>query len=169
MTLNSFFEGQTASMPRNHKTDLDRIDAGILRVLSENARISMSDLAREVGLSGPSTSERVRRLESTGIIRGYTIDIDADALGFGVTALVRVRPRSGQLHTVEKYLRDAPEVVACDKVTGEDCFVARVCLRSIKDLDTFIDPLHLRAETNTSIVTTSPVRRRLHLPKQTKS
>ncbi len=148
-------------MPPDKRFELDQTDTRILLILGKNARISISELAREIGFSAPSASERVRRLEAAKIIRSFTIDIDVDALGFGITALVRVRPRSGQLHTVEKYLRDAPEVVACDKVTGEDCFVARVCQRSIKDLDALIDPLHLRAETNTCIVTASPVRQRI--------
>ena len=150
-------------MPRPHSTkfNFDKTDAEILRLLVDNARIPMSDLAREIGMSAPSTAERVRRLEAAGIVRGYTVDIDLSALGYEITAVVRIKPRSGQLHLVEKFLRDEPRVVSCDKVTGEDCFVARLCLRSIKELDALIDPLHQRAETNTSIVTASPVTRRM--------
>jgi Lrp/AsnC family transcriptional regulator, leucine-responsive regulatory protein len=147
--------------PYNKSIDLDEVDAQILRVLAGSARIAMSDLAREIGMSAPSVTERVRRLETAGVIRGYTIDVDLSALGFEITALIRIKPRSGQLHIVEKLLRDSPHFVSCDKVTGEDCFVARLCLRSINDLDAVLDPLHQRAETNTSIVTASPIQRRM--------
>ncbi|MEQ1612095.1 MAG: Lrp/AsnC family transcriptional regulator [Hyphomicrobiaceae bacterium] len=147
--------------PQNTKSNFDETDAEIIRLLTGNARISMSDLAREIGMSPPSATERVRRLEAAGVIRGYTIDIDLGALGFEITALVRIKPRSGQLHIVEKFLRDEPRFVSCDKVTGEDCFVARLCLRSITELDGVLDPLHQRAETNTSIVTASPIQWRI--------
>jgi Lrp/AsnC family transcriptional regulator, leucine-responsive regulatory protein len=149
------------SQPQNAKSNFDETDGEIVRLLASNARMSMSDLAREIGMSPPSATERVRRLEAAGIIRGYTIDIDLGALGFEITALVRIKPRSGQLHIVEKFLRDEPRFVSCDKVTGEDCFVARLCLRTITELDGVLDPLHQRAETNTSIVTASPIQRRL--------
>lgn len=149
------------SRPQKNNFYFDDADTEILRLLTGNARMSMSDLAREVGMSAPSTSDRVRRLEAAGVIRGYTIDIDLGSLGFEITAVVRIKPRSGQLHMVEKFLRDEPRFVSCDKVTGEDCFVARLCLRSITELDALLDPLHQRAETNTSIVTASPVLRRM--------
>jgi Lrp/AsnC family transcriptional regulator, leucine-responsive regulatory protein len=148
-------------MHYNKKIEIDETDADILRLLGENARVTMSDLARAVGMSAPGAAERVRRLEAVGVIRGYTIHVDAAALGFGITAIVRIKPRSGQLHAVAQYLRDAAQVVACDKITGEDCFVARLALQGIGELDAFIDPLHLKAETNTSIVTASPVERRM--------
>jgi Lrp/AsnC family transcriptional regulator, leucine-responsive regulatory protein len=148
-------------MPLNRNIDIDETDATILRLLADNGRLSMSDIARAVGMSAPGAAERVRRLEAASVIRGYTIDIDPAALGFGIMAMVRIKPRSGQLHAVAQYLKDAPQVVGCDKVTGADCFVARLALRAIGELDAFIDPLHLKAETNTSIVTASPVARRL--------
>jgi Lrp/AsnC family transcriptional regulator, leucine-responsive regulatory protein len=148
-------------MAYNRNIDIDQTDADVLRLLGDNARASMSDIARAIGMSAPGATERVRRLEAAGVIRGYTINVNAEALGFGITAIVRIKPRLGQLHVVAQYLQDAPMVVACDKVTGEDCFVARLALRAISELDPFIDPLHLKAETSTSIVTASPVDRRM--------
>jgi Lrp/AsnC family transcriptional regulator, leucine-responsive regulatory protein len=153
--------GDLMSQPQNNTIHFDDTDFKILRALNSRARIPMNELAREIGMSAPSTTERVRRLEEAGIIRGYTINLDLNGLGFGITAIVRIKPRSGQLHIVEKFIQDEPRFVSCDKVTGEDCFVARICLRSINELDAVLDPLHLRAETNTSIVTATPVGRRL--------
>jgi Lrp/AsnC family transcriptional regulator, leucine-responsive regulatory protein len=147
--------------PQNISTHIDGTDVKILGALNGHARIPMNELAREIGMSAPSAAERVRRLEEAGIIRGYTVDLDLNALGFRITAIVRIKPRSGQLHMVEKFIQDEPRFVSCDKVTGEDCFIARICLRSIAELDVVLDPLHLRAETNTSIVTATTVGRRL--------
>ena len=121
----------------------------------------MSDLARAVGLSAPSVAERVRKLEASGIVRAFTIAVDPKALGYALEAIVRIKPRPGHLHAVERMLKEQPQIVACDKVTGDDCFIARLCLRSVEDLDALLDPLHERAETSTAIVKSSSVRSRL--------
>lgn len=141
--------------------EIDEIDRRILAVVSEDARISLKDLAGRVNLSSPSTSERLRRLEEKGVIRGFTVDIDPAALGYGLQAIVRIRPLPGKLHIVQALIAEIPEVVDCDKVTGDDCFVARLCLRSITQLDEILDRVAEKAETSTAIVKSQPVRRRL--------
>jgi Lrp/AsnC family transcriptional regulator, leucine-responsive regulatory protein len=148
-------------MPSTRKKPLDAVDSRIIEALVENARVAMSDLAREIGLSAPSVTERIRRLEAVGIIRGYTVEIDAEALGYMLEAIVRIKPRPGQLHLVERMIQDEPRFLRCDKVTGDDCFIARLCLVSIDELDPLLDPLHERAETSTAIVKSSPVQVRL--------
>ena len=116
-------------------TTLDEIDRALLAALAEDARASVSELARQVGLSAPSTSERLRRLEAQGVIGGYTVRIDPRALGYTLQAIVRVKPLPGQLHLVEDVIRRIPEFVECDKVTGDDCFICRLYLHSIEQLD----------------------------------
>ncbi|WP_322031856.1 Lrp/AsnC family transcriptional regulator [Paraburkholderia sp. J76] len=140
---------------------LDDIDRMLLAALAEDARASAADLARHVGLSAPSTSERLRRLEAQGVIGGYTVQIDPRALGYTLQAIVRVKPLPGQLHLVEEVLRRIPEFVECDKVTGDDCFVARLYLHSIEQLDEILAKVTERAETSTAIVKSTPVPRRL--------
>lgn len=140
---------------------LDDIDAQLLGLLAENARMTVTELSRRVGLSGPSVSDRLRRLEAEGAIRGYTIDIDPRALGYTLQAIVRVRPLPGMLHLVERLIEETPAFVECDKVTGEDCFIARLYLHAIEELDGILDRLAERAETNTMIVKATPVPRRL--------
>jgi Lrp/AsnC family leucine-responsive transcriptional regulator len=140
---------------------LDEIDQALIALLADNARLSTAELARSVGLSAPSVAERLRRLEEDGVVRAYTVELDPKALGYTLTAIVRVRPLPGQLHTVERLLVESPEVVECDKVTGEDCFVARYLLRSIEELDPILERIAQRAQTSTSIVKASPVKRRL--------
>ena len=148
-------------MPLSTQKPLDATDRRIVEALAANARLAMSDLAREVGMSAPSVTERVRRLEAAGIVRGYTVEIDPAALGYTLAAIVRIKPRPGQLHIVERMIQDEARFTSCDKVTGDDCFIAKLALRSIDELDLLLDPLHDRAETNTAIVKSSPVQPRL--------
>ena len=140
---------------------LDDVDKRILELLSTDGRMSVKDLAQHVGLSAPSTSERIKRLEERGIIRGFTVEIDPVSIGFTLQAIIRVRPLPGKLHVVQRLIEGTPEISECDKVTGDDCFIARLHVRSIEELDTILDRIADKAETNTSIVKLQPVKRRL--------
>lgn len=140
---------------------LDDLDRRLLGILSTNARVSLKQLAQEAGLSSPSTTDRLRRLGDRGVITGFTIDVSPAALGYNLQAIVRVRPMPGMLHIVEKLIQDTPEFIECDKVTGEDCFIAKLLVRDMAQLDAILDRVAERAETNTSIVKSSPVKRRL--------
>lgn len=140
---------------------LDETDRALLRALAEDARTPVADLARQIGLSAPSTAERMRRLEAQGVIGRYTVEIDPRALGFTLQAIVRVKPLPGQLHLVEDVIRRIPEFIECDKVTGDDCFICRLYLRTIEQLDEILSKVTERAETSTAIVKSTPVSRRL--------
>lgn len=139
----------------------DDIDRHILTCLAQDARISLKVLSGHVGLSSPSTAERLKRLEEKGVIGGYTLDAYLPALGYSLQAIVRVKPMPGMLHKVEKLIQGIPQCTECDKVTGEDCFVMRLVIRSIAQLDEILDELANYAQSNTSIVKSSPVKRRL--------
>ncbi len=142
-------------------TTLDAIDRAILAALAQDARMATSELARQIGLSAPATADRVRRLQQQGVIAGFTVELDPRALGYTLQAIVRVKPLPGQLHLVEELLQRIPEFVECDKVTGEDCFICRLYLRTIAHLDSILAKVTDRAETNTAIVKSTPVPRRL--------
>ncbi|TIY04080.1 MAG: Lrp/AsnC family transcriptional regulator, partial [Mesorhizobium sp.] len=114
---------------------LDDLDRRLLEILIKDSRTSLKELAQQVGLSSPSVAERLRRLEDRGIIRAFTVEIDPQALGYSLQAIVRIRPLPGKLHIVQKLIEEIPEFGECDKVTGDDCFVARLFVRSIGDLD----------------------------------
>jgi len=140
---------------------LDEIDRRILEILIDDARISLKELASQIKLSSPSTSERLRRLEERGAIRAFTVDVDPRALGYELQAIVRIRPMPGKLAAVQKLLVDIREFSECDKVTGDDCFIGRLHLRSIEHLDQILDRIADKAETSTAIVKSQPVKRRL--------
>lgn len=140
---------------------LDAVDAALLRALAKDARATMVDLARAVGLSPPSVTERVHRLEDAGVIQGYSAVVDPAALGLPLAAYLRIRPIPGQLGKVAEILLALEAVVECDRVTGEDCFVAKAHVRSVAELEALIDEIIPYAMTNTSIIQSSPVKRRL--------
>lgn len=141
--------------------NIDETDRLLVRLLSDNARMPVSELARKIGLSGPSTSERIRRLENNGIISRFTVELDLAVLGYPLQAIVRIKPRPGNMHIVEDMILNEPGFLDCDKVTGDDCFVTRLALRSIADLDPILLPFHEKAETNTAIIKSSPFRARI--------
>jgi Lrp/AsnC family transcriptional regulator, leucine-responsive regulatory protein len=141
--------------------EIDEIDAQILRTLAEEGRLAMKDLAARIGLSAPSATERVRRLEDVGVIEGYGAKINAQALGASLAVYIRVRPMPGELAHVAELLAGKPEIVECDRVTGDDCFVAKAFVPSVDDLERLIDDLLPFATTNTSVIQSSPVRRRM--------
>lgn len=140
---------------------LDETDRRILEILVVDARISLKQLADKIKLSSPSTSERLRRLEERGAIRAFTVDVDPRALGYELQAIVRIRPMPGKMAQVQKLLADIREFSECDKVTGDDCFIGRLHLKSIEHLDQILDRVADKAETSTAIVKAQPIRRRL--------
>lgn len=95
------------------------------------------------------------------MIEGYTVKINPKALGLPLAAWLGIRPIPGQLQKVAEILRDIPEVVECDLVAGEDCFIARAHVASVEALERLIDQLIPYSMTNTSIIQSSPVQRRL--------
>jgi Lrp/AsnC family transcriptional regulator, leucine-responsive regulatory protein len=140
---------------------LDAVDHRILTLLAAAGRISMRELAQQVGLSAPSAAERVRRLEETGVIEGYTLRVDPGSIGLPVGAYLRIRPMPGELSRVAELLATLPEIVCCDRVTGEDCFIAKAQVASVGDLERLIDGLLPYASTNTSVIVSETVAQRL--------
>lgn len=136
---------------------LDELNLTILRCLQQEPRLTMAELSRRVGLSSPAVSERVKRLEEASVIQGYSIDIDPTALGLPLCAYVRVRPNAGQLGRIADLAREIPEIVECDRITGEDCFILKVYLPAMDQLDRLLDRFLVYGNTTTSIVQSSPV------------
>lgn len=139
---------------------LDEFDRKIVEALLADARVSLKDLAAQAGLSSPSVSERLNRLRERGVIRAFTVELNPEALGFRLQAIVRIRPLPGKLQVVGKLLQDIPEFCECDKVTGDDCYVARLFVRSIEQLDQILDRIADKAETSTAIVKSQTIPRR---------
>jgi Lrp/AsnC family leucine-responsive transcriptional regulator len=139
---------------------LDAIDRRLLASLQTDGRRRIATLAREVGLSAAATGERLRRLEESGVIHGYRAILDPVALGYPITAVVRIRPAPQQLRRIPALAEETPEVVECLRITGEDCFLIRVHVRSMLHLEEILDRFVIYGQTTTSIVQSAPVARR---------
>ena len=139
---------------------LDDVNRRVLRELEADGRIGMAELGRRIGMSPPAVAERVQRLERAGVIAGYRADIDPARLGFSVAAVVRIRPSPGQLARIPEVARATPEVVECYRITGEDCFLIKLYLRAIDELEAVLDRFTPYGLTTTSIIHSAPVPRR---------
>ncbi|MFZ0216795.1 MAG: Lrp/AsnC family transcriptional regulator [Candidatus Dormiibacterota bacterium] len=139
---------------------LDATNLAILTELDREPRLPTSELARRVGRSAPAVAERIARLQEAGVITGWRLDLGAAALGLPLHAYVRIRPAPGQLPRVARIAQQTPEIVSCDRVTGEDCFVANLHVRDVGHLEEVIDRFLAYGQTTTSIVQSSPVPRR---------
>ena len=139
---------------------LDDLNLRILGELQTEGRVGMAELGRRVGLSAPAVSERVQRLERAGAIKGYRAELDPAVVGFPVAAVVRIRPSPGQLQRIPEIARETPEVAECHRITGEDCYLLRLHLRSMDELEEILDRFTPHGLTTTSIVHSTPVPRR---------
>jgi Lrp/AsnC family transcriptional regulator, leucine-responsive regulatory protein len=139
---------------------LDATNLRLLAELQEDARLTLAELGRRVGLSSPAVAERLQRLEQQGVIRAYRAELDPRVLGLTLTAVIRVRPAPGQLANVAERARQTPEVVECHRITGEDCYFMRAHLRDVEHLEEVIDAFVALGQTTTSIVQSSPVPQR---------
>ena len=136
---------------------LDAVNLSLLTHLLENPRMPMTELARRVSMSSPSVTERVQRMEEAGVIRGYRLDLDPKALGLPLTAFVRLRPVPGELPRIAALAQETPEVVECHRITGEDCFILKLQVAQIEQLEHVLDAFLAFGNTTTSIVQSSPV------------
>lgn len=126
-----------------------------------NGRMTVRELAEQIGLSSPSVTDRIHKLEDAGAIRGYTITVDPKVFGLGIAAHVRMRALPGEVKRLAQMLIDTPEVVEADRVTGEDCFLAKFVVSDLQHLETVIDRFLPFSSTDTAIIQSSTVVRRL--------
>ena len=139
---------------------LDDVNLRILTELQDSPRLPMAELARRIGMSAPSVTERVQRLERAGVIAGYRLDIDPAAVGLPVTAFARIRPMPGSLPKIAELAAELPEVTECYRITGEDCFLIKLHAPAIEQLEATLDRFLVYGNTTTSIVVSTPVPRR---------
>ena len=140
---------------------LDPISRRILQLLIADGRASYQAIADEVGLSRPAVMERVKRLEESGHIKGYTARVDRARLGYPITAFVAVRYPGGEIDggaSAVRSLQSNPSVLECHHVAGEDCYILKVAAPSLEALERMLCTLRepgLSATTRTTIVLSS--------------
>ncbi|HUF03528.1 MAG TPA: Lrp/AsnC family transcriptional regulator [Aridibacter sp.] len=140
---------------------LDEIDWKLLRVLQKDARTSYAEMGRRVGLTTPAVIERVHKLEDAGVITGYRVELDLSKVGLPVTCFIRMSITGVDYSHIVEVAKVSPEVLECHRGTGGDSFIMKVAVESVEHLQMLIDKLTPYGITTTSIVLSSPVRRRV--------
>jgi Lrp/AsnC family leucine-responsive transcriptional regulator len=139
---------------------MDLYGRKMLAELQANARLSVAELGRRVGLSPTATAERLKQMEEVGIIHGYSVEIDREALGLEVMAFIRMSCGGQNYHRLLEYVQTLEEVRECHHLTGGDDFLLKVTTTSMADLEALIEALLPYGTPVTSLVLSSPVEHR---------
>ena len=118
--------------------ELDSVDKKIVNVLSANSRLSYREIAKKVGVSVATALNRVKRMEKENVIQGYTVHVDYEEIGYGVSVVVHVRVAKGKLFAVEKKIAADSHVVALYDITGAFDALVIARFRSRRSLDAFL-------------------------------
>ncbi len=139
---------------------LDHFGRKLLDELQVNARLSLAELGRRIGLSPTATAERLKQMEEVGILHGYTVEIDREALGLEVLAFIRMSCSGQNYHRLLDYVQTLEEIRECHHLTGGDDFLLKVTTTSMADLEALIEALLPYGNPVTSLVLSTPVERR---------
>src|SRR5215471_10105853 len=136
---------------------LDDLGRKLLSILQQDVRISYAELGRRIGLSPAAAAERLRRLEEAGIIRGYRVDLDREALGFSVLAIVRLSCDGVKYRPFLKAVKTMEYIAECHHVAGGDAFILKVVTGSVEELEKLVEKLLDFGVPTTSVVFSTPV------------
>lgn len=131
---------------------MDKIDFQLINLLKKDARMPLKELAEKVFLSSPATAARLERLEKKGIISGYSVKIDHKKLGYPITAFINLEVQPPQKNVFYPFIKEHPNVLECDCVTGHYSMLIKVAFESTEALDVFIGQLQTFGSTQTQIV-----------------
>ena len=136
---------------------MDVTDYRIIEILQEDGRISMKDLGKIVGLTSPAVSERVKRLEESGVIEGYKAIVNPDSLGRVIKAFIHISLPSDKYESFLDTARNDSRIVECHHITGDDCSLLKVVVRDMYELESVIDSIKTIGSTKTSVILSTPI------------
>lgn len=139
---------------------VDSLNRKILKCLQENARLSNAEIGRQVGISSPAVSERIKKMEDLGIIEGYKTMVSPFEIGYQLKAIITLRAFMGKLRPFLEKVKTYDEVINCYRITGDENIVMEVVLKNQKHLETFIDQLITYGESKTQIVLSNVVKQK---------
>ena len=140
--------------------NVDETDLKILRLLQNDARISVKTIAEKIYASAPTVSSRIESLTKRGIIKGYYTDIDTSVFDNVIKSYIDIEVSPERKEELYDFLRASPQVVECDRVTGEYSLLVKVVFRNTVDMDKFINALQRFGRTKTQIVFSSIIEHR---------
>lgn len=141
---------------------IDELNWSILVALQKNARISIKEIAKEVGMSSPAVSERIQKMEDFGIIKGYYTKIDLEQIGYPLCVVISIKIRFGQVERFIAYIKTVPEIAECIKLTGEDCMQMKGFVKNPKHLEELNSRLVKYGELKTSLVLSEIIENKIH-------
>lgn len=136
---------------------MDITDYRIIEILQEDGRVSMKDLGKIVGLTSPAVSERVKRLEESGIIEGYKAIVNPDALGRVIKAFIHISLANNKYAEFLEAAKKDPRIVECHHITGDDCSLLKVMVKDMYELEAVIDSIKRIGSTKTSVILSTPI------------
>ncbi|MEN2466010.1 Lrp/AsnC family transcriptional regulator [Ornithinibacillus sp. JPR2-1] len=131
---------------------IDDIDLKIIDELHKNSRLSMSELGRRVNLSSPSVTERVRQMESFGIIKKYTVELDYEKLGLPIQCIIEATVKNGDYQSFKRFIEKLPNVEFCYRIAGSACYMVKIQFDSFTNAEKFIDEVSPIAQTVTHFI-----------------
>lgn len=131
---------------------LDSIDKKIIDELSKNSRLSMSELGRRINLSSPSVTERVRQMESFGVIKRYTLEIDYEKIGFPIQCIIEATVKNGDYTAFKRYIEGLPNVGFCYRIAGNACYMLKMQFDTFAKAEEFIEDINPYAHTVTHFI-----------------
>lgn len=143
---------------------IDALNAKILKCLQQNARLSNAEIGRQVGISSPAVSERIKKMEDIGVIEGYITIVSPFEIGYQLKAIITLRAFMGKLKPFLEKVKTYDEVINCYRITGDENIVMEVVLKNQKHLETFIDQLISYGESKTQIVLSRVVKQKEVVP-----
>ncbi len=145
---------------------LDNTNWLILEQLQENARRPLTEIAKNVGISSPSVSERIQKLEEAGIISGYHANLNIKELGYTLCVYISIKIRFGQVERFEEYIQTVDEVCECLKLTGNDCMLMKAFVKDTEHLEALNKRLSQYGELTTSLLLSKIVDRKVFSQKK---
>ncbi len=135
--------------------NIDKLNWLILEELQANARASLTDISKKVGLSSPSVAERIQKMEDSGILKGYKAKLHMQELGYPLGVYISIKIRFGRVKQFEEYIHTVPEICECHKLTGHDCMLMKGYVRDPKHLEDLNGRLTIYGELTTSLILSS--------------
>ena len=132
--------------------NLDDFDNKIIQQLNENARTSFATIGRSVGLTAPAVAQRVQKMETAGIIKGYTLSLDETKMGFNLKVIITIIVGFGKFKAFQNEIKKMEEIKKWYRVTGDDCMMMEVHLENNQHLVRFLDKVAKYGNTKTNIV-----------------
>lgn len=148
-------------MNAKFESSVDKIGMNILRELQMNARSTFSEIGRRVGLSSPAVAERIYKMEEAGIINGYHADINPSTFGQNILAFIMLTTQPEKYQKIYSFAEKQQEIIECHHISGNESLILKIVSDSISQLNSMVEKLSKFGETKTSIVLSSPIKKRI--------